>query len=895
MSRNFALGVDIGGSHLAMAMVDISKKSIVQQTKLLVDIDSKQKALPILTIIVDTIKASIQNFGHSICGIGISIPGPLDYENGISKIFNCNKYDKLLGVDIKSYLYQHLSDYIDSPSNIVFENDANCFLLGETWRRALTNNNVVGITLGTGIGSGFMAEGTLVTKTDNVPPNGEVYCLPFKGKRAEDWLGTNWFLDTYKKEFLKEAESVKRIATHAEISEKSKDIFNTFGIHLGTFLSPLLTNFKADHLIIGGNIARSYKLFKPSFEACFSNGMPEVSISSDTEESAILGAVQQLITKSTEARKKRRHSSQFLMPIKTEEDDIKAGYDVFPSFEIDKGTIQQGFKSLAKELVNHKSVAIDGYLGVYWDDFMYQLTQELKQLGVESISFSTQGAFKNSEEIDDMIAPFLGGDDPVFGKLFTEGLMDFFDKEKFDSLDKETEVLSILYGPGAALFKDYDKLVYLDVPKNEIQYRSRSGSLSNLGAAKVSPPKEQYKRMFFIDWVVLNKHKSQILNSIDYMIDAQHFGDISWTTGDTLRCGLDDMSKSAFRARPWFEAGVWGGHWMEEHIDGLSEGSVNYAWSFELIAPENGIVFSHNGLRLEVSFDTLMYHNNKAVLGDAAETFGNEFPIRFDYLDTFEGDNLSLQCHPTPDFMRKNFGERFTQDETYYILDAKPEAEVYLGFKEGVNKQEFHNDLEASIALEEPLDVDKYIQRHPAKKHDLFLIPNGTIHCSGKDNLVLEISSTPYIYTFKMYDWLRLDLDGNPRPLNIERGMENVNLECQGDRVKEEYISKEAIVESGNNSKTLRLSTHPKHFYEVFRYEFLDTITVNNNNQCHILNLVEGSKIKVITKDRIMVISYAETFIIPANAETYALVNLGDAEAKVIQSNVKPEFCNTRF
>ncbi len=193
------------------------------------------------------------------------------------------------------------------------------------------------------------------------------------------------------------------------------------------------------------------------------------------------------------------------------------------------------------------------------------------------------------------------------------------------------------------------------------------------------------------------------------------------------------------------------------------------------------------------------------------------------------------------------------------------------------------------------MDADKYVQKFPAKKHDLFLIPNGTIHCSGIDNMVLEISSTPYIYTFKMYDWMRLDLDGSPRPLNVERGMQVVNFDCIGDLVQEDYISKETIIDMGSNYKTKRLSTHSKHFYEIFRFEFNDEMEVTTNNQCHLLNLVEGSKIQVITGDKSMVIQYAETFVIPAKAKNYKMINLGKTQAKVIQSNVKPDFCNTRF
>jgi len=587
----------------------------------------------------------------------------------------------------------------------------------------------------------------------------------------------------------------------------------------------------------------------------------------------------------------KRKTDQFIIPVKKQK-TIQETYDILPVHPVYGGEIGLGYKKLASKLANENTIILEGYIGVDWKEVISSLVTAFQQLGRTVFTYDISKCLKSEQEIESMVQPYLGGDNPIFGYKTNLGLHEYFDLNKVGAIrqDEETDI-NIVYGTGSSLSNIRGCLVYFDLPKNELQFRMRAKKVRNLGTTAIKDDKQVYKHFYFIDWPILNKEKRKLLPKISWIVDQQRPGEPAWMEGSALRTSLTQMSKSCFRVRPWFEPGVWGGQWMKEHFKGLNQNVANYAWSFEMIVPENGILFENNGNLLEVSFDMLMFQDHQNVLGKAANRFKYEFPIRFDFLDTFQGGNLSVQCHPKPDYIKREFGENFTQDETYYILDAGDDANVYLGFQDGIDPVEFKRDLEDSYETKKVLDVEKYVMKLPAKKHDLFLIPHGTVHCSGINNMVLEISATPYIFTFKMYDWQRLDLDGSPRPLNIDHAFKNLDFSRKGSVVKETLVSKPTIVEYGNSWKKVHLPTHKDHFYDIYRYEFKKDVVIENLGQCHILMLVEGVSIDLEIEDAVREFHYAETFAIPAAAGKYKLINKGGETAKVIVSFVKDEAC----
>ncbi|MFH0841698.1 MAG: class I mannose-6-phosphate isomerase [Bacteroidota bacterium] len=583
-----------------------------------------------------------------------------------------------------------------------------------------------------------------------------------------------------------------------------------------------------------------------------------------------------------------RETAQDLLPVLKRRTGNNV-YDIYPSFKIADNQIFTGFESLAEKILDNRSVTIDGYSGVFFDLFVSRLTVFLNKRNLSVKVIGTAGLLKPPVDIAELKAPFLGGHDPLFGYRSSLILEDFFVPGSLESASPDPEAdINIIAGPGAALAGWPGILMYIDIPKNEIQFRARAGSVTNLGMTHARDPAIMYKSFYFVDWVVLNRHKRKILPGVDFYIDGQRPEIPVFICGDILRGALSLMSHSPIRARPWFEPGAWGGKWIMNNIPGLSKNIPNYAWSFELISPENGLIIESSSIMLEVSFDCLMYSEAEQVLGDCYPKYGTDFPIRFDFLDTFDGGNLSIQCHPRPKYIRDNFGEPFPQEESYYILDSKDDASVYLGFRDDIDPDLFKRELEKSQITGTEIDPERFILKHPSGKHDLFLIPFGTIHGSGRNNLVLEISTTPYIFTFKMYDWVRSDLNGKPRTLNIKRGMDNLFFDRKGRDVRENLICKPELTESGDSWEAYNLPTHETHSYGILRYHFRENIEIQTGNKCLVMSLTEGKTILVESANgNTEEFHFAETFIIPAAAGSIKIYNKSKEEAILVSAFIK--------
>lgn len=170
-----------------------------------------------------------------------------------------------------------------------------------------------------------------------------------------------------------------------------------------------------------------------------------------------------------------------------------------------------------------------------------------------------------------------------------------------------------------------------------------------------------------------------------------------------------------------------------KRIADLPEDMVNCAWNFEPIAPENSLLVTHGGRVAEIPFLLVMAHAPMEIMGERnVRLFGDYFPVRFDYLDTMDGDNLSCQVHPKQRFIRERFNEFMEQQESYYVMEKQGDAKVYLGLTEGARPRLSAKRRNGPRLPHEPIAFTDYVQEWESEKGRLYLIPAGTVHCSER-------------------------------------------------------------------------------------------------------------------------------------------------------------------
>lgn len=564
---------------------------------------------------------------------------------------------------------------------------------------------------------------------------------------------------------------------------------------------------------------------------------------------------------------------------------MQSNYDKTPYVQVPNGEghCVRGWPAVCTRLKNAVDavkarrivVTVECYSGAFEKEIIQAIAGGLRP----ACLICSKDAFCSADDVDQKVAPFNGGSDPLFGWMTNLRMKDFLEPEKIarfaNQIDQIDSGLVVVVGAGASLIHPGDILVYADMARWELQNRMRQNEISNLGVENRNLKWSlQYKRAFFTDWRVCDRLKRELIRRWDFVLDTNVPGDPKMAEGDSVRAGLNETVHRPFRVVPFFDPAPWGGQWMKQ-VCGLAPDAENYGWCFDCVPEENSLLLKFGDVVMELPSVDAVFYKPQELLGEKIHArFGDEFPIRFDFLDTMGGGNLSFQVHPLTEYIQHHFGMHYTQDESYYLLDAGEDAVVYLGIKEGINPKAMIDDLQAARRGEKPFDDERFVNRWPAKKHDHFLIPAGTCHCSGKNAMVLEISATPYIFTFKMWDWDRLGLDGLPRPINLEHAANNIQWGRTTGWVKDNLVNRVEPVSCGGGWRQERTGLHEREFIETRRHWFTEKVLHHTRDGVNVLNLVQGREAVVESPSGAFepfVVHYAETFIVPASVGEYTI------------------------
>lgn len=565
-------------------------------------------------------------------------------------------------------------------------------------------------------------------------------------------------------------------------------------------------------------------------------------------------------------------------------------------------------------------VALDGYTTANWTVFVNLIARECSLLGLGFEAIDANAAtLKSGKEIDAIIDPLLIWDtkiDPtlLYGKVYKggyQGLMDEASTEAFKKAvpaSRQAGKISVVYGYGSLipeLRELYDVKVFFDLTPMKSMLRIRRGEYSNLGKERPGIINRTIRRCYYCDFecAVRNRHELWENNVPDWYVldnDPQNLQLMPFGTFSDI-CA--QLVKYPFRAKPCYLEGVWGGSYMKK-LRNLPDEMRNAAWVFDFIPMEVSVVVEAGDEKLDINYCSFVHKEGVNLMGeDCVKKFEGYFPIRFNWDDSYHSTgNMSIQCHSGGEYNVKNYNEFGRQDESYYVVVTGHDAKTFIGFRDDADIPQFFRDIEAADTEHKPCDYMKYVSYEESKPGLQVMLPAGTIHSSGRNQVILEIGSlTIGSYTYKMYDYLRLDFDGKQRPIHTRLGEENVRQDRRysviHDPESPEYIvQKPRLAASGEGWEEYILGENPQVYFSLRRLEFEKKCEQDTGGKLfHVLTLVDGDAVRVRSvrhPERYFDLQFMDIVCVPADMGRYVIENLGREPVMVHKTCLREGYQN---
>lgn len=559
---------------------------------------------------------------------------------------------------------------------------------------------------------------------------------------------------------------------------------------------------------------------------------------------------------------------------------------------------------IEKARTENQIIAFDGYTTSDWTVFINLLARECAAAGIEFESVDANAeCFKSGKEIDAMIDPLLIWDkkiDPtlLYGRIYKGGYEGMLDEQKTQAFEEKVSTLKngagkviAVYGYGTLIprFRPlYDTKCFFDLtPKTSI-LRIRRGEYVNIGKKRPDIINRVIRRCYYCDFEMAVCSRRELLknNVPDFWFLSDDPQNIQMLTYEAFADICAQLVKYPFRAKPCYIEGVWGGSYMKRYRN-LPEQMRNAAWVFDFIPMEVSVVVEAGSKKLDINFCSFVCREGESLMSkDAVEKFHGYFPIRFNYDDSYHSTgNMSIQCHSGSAYNREHYGEFGRQDESYYVCVTGHDAKTFIGFRDDADIPQFFREIEAADTKHTPCDYMKYVSYEESKPGLQVMLPAGTIHSSGRNQVILEIGSlTIGSYTYKMYDYLRLDFDGKQRPIHTRLGEENVAQNRRTSVIHDpnspDYIvQKPRVTESGDGWKELILGENQQLYFSLRRLDFEKECPQDTKGErFHVLALVDGDHVRVRSKahpERFYDMDYLDIVCVPADMGEYVIENLG--------------------
>ena len=560
---------------------------------------------------------------------------------------------------------------------------------------------------------------------------------------------------------------------------------------------------------------------------------------------------------------------------------------------------------------------MDGYKGSKLEPFVLGVGALLVSVGCEVETVSVNKVFLPKAELDELARPFEKPEDPNFGCVYSGLIEELTDPikvraaaarwEKLRAQRNERAVL-ICHGTGAALAPWrhlFDRVAFFDVTREQIVIRGERNELLALGEDAVA--RQPFKRLYYFEYPLLNRHKKQVLRMMDWYVDNSREDDPKLVPADIYHALITEMVARPLCFKVFYMPGMFGGTEFSTRFN--VPGLPNNSWDYEISVGDNHLLVDPgDGRILELPFYNLIYEQPLRLLGSYSNaTYPDHFPIAIYMQDGwfaepkapgFRRTHMPNHLHPDTAYCREHFNEPIGRYETYYIVRADDGACTMHGFKDDADIDEYIRQVRRSAEEHEEFDWRQYIYEHPSKTGELHQLPPGTVHGTGGRQVILEIDTNPSResteYSFFLYDYCRPtwnyhrnDMTGQPLRLTVDHSLAIMRRNRRQKFMAKKCRPAPVCVRSGEDWREVSFPMYYNMPYQINRLEFQAKIEDDTDDMFHCLALTLGNKARVYSKldpSNEFILEDCDNIVLPACFGEYICENLGQGRCEIVKT-----------